>query len=139
MRYQPKRICLFYYLGNIKCAKYILHYLDKIKDELKLRNYSRKTVKSYLFCLSDYFKYIKNIKREPDVMVIKKYLLAKQGRGLSSQTINRDGFVTMKIKPKISDSTRTSITSGGQITQIPIVSTSEAETTVMVKDGVTII
>ncbi|MFZ2937775.1 MAG: secretin N-terminal domain-containing protein [Candidatus Omnitrophota bacterium] len=54
-------------------------------------------------------------------------------------TINRDGFVTMKIKPEISDSTRTSITSGGQITQIPIVSTSEAETTVMVKDGVTII
>jgi len=54
-------------------------------------------------------------------------------------TINRDGFVTMKIKPEISDSTRTSITSGGQITQIPIVSTSEAETTIMVKDGVTII
>lgn len=54
-------------------------------------------------------------------------------------TINRDGFVMMKIKPEISDATRTNITSGGQITQIPIVSTSEAETTVMVKDGVTII
>lgn len=54
-------------------------------------------------------------------------------------TINRDGFVTMKIKPEISDSTRTNITSEGQITQVPIVSTSEAETTVMVKDGVTII
>jgi Flp pilus assembly secretin CpaC len=54
-------------------------------------------------------------------------------------TINRDGFVTMKIKPEISDSVRTNITSEGQITQIPIVSTSEAETTVMVKDGVTII
>lgn len=54
-------------------------------------------------------------------------------------TISKDGFVTMKIKPEISDSTRTSITSEGQITQIPIISTSEAETTVMVKDGVTII
>lgn len=54
-------------------------------------------------------------------------------------TINRDGFVTMKIKPEVSDSTRTNITSEGQITQIPIVSTSEAETTVMVKDGVTIL
>ena len=54
-------------------------------------------------------------------------------------TINRDGFVTMKIKPEISDSVRTDIKSEGQVTQIPIVSTSEAETTVMVKDGVTII
>jgi len=54
-------------------------------------------------------------------------------------TINRDGFVTMKIRPEVSSSTRTNITSEGQITQIPIVSTSEAETTVMVKDGVTII
>ena len=54
-------------------------------------------------------------------------------------TINRDGFVTMKIKPEISSATRTDITSEGQITQIPIVTTSESETTVMVKDGVTII
>lgn len=54
-------------------------------------------------------------------------------------TISRDGFVTMKLKPEISDSTRTDITSEGQITQVPIVTTSEAETTVMVKDGVTLI
>ncbi|MBI5873936.1 MAG: hypothetical protein HZB36_07370 [Candidatus Omnitrophica bacterium] len=54
-------------------------------------------------------------------------------------TINRDGFVTMKIKPEISSATRTDITSEGTITQIPIVTTSETETTVMVKDGVTII
>lgn len=62
--------------------------MGKIKDELKLRNYSRKTIESYLFCLSDYFRYIKNVKREPDVRVIKKYLLEKLDRGLSSQTIN---------------------------------------------------
>ena len=60
----------------------------KIKDELKLRNYSQKTVESYLFCLNDYFKYIKSIKKEPDVRMIKKYLLEKQGKRLSSQTIN---------------------------------------------------
>lgn len=54
-------------------------------------------------------------------------------------TINRDGFVTMKIKPEISSATRTSIKSEDKITEIPIVSTSESETTVMVKDGVTII
>lgn len=54
-------------------------------------------------------------------------------------TINRDGFVTMKIKPEISSATRTDITSEGKVTQIPIVTTSETETTVMVKDGITII
>ncbi len=52
---------------------------------------------------------------------------------------NRDGFVTMKIKPEISSATRTNITSEGKITQVPIVTTSETETTVMVKDGTTII
>ncbi|MBF0485100.1 MAG: energy transducer TonB [Candidatus Omnitrophica bacterium] len=54
-------------------------------------------------------------------------------------TINSDGFVTMKIRPEISSATRTDITSEGQITQIPIVTTSEAETTVMVKAGTTLL
>jgi len=62
--------------------------MGKIKQELKLRNYSPRTIESYLGCLNEYFKYIKNIKREPDVFLIKKYLLEKQGRGQSSQTIN---------------------------------------------------
>jgi len=54
-------------------------------------------------------------------------------------TINEKGFVTMKIKPEVSSSKRTDITSDGQITQVPIVTTSMAETTIMLKDGVTII
>lgn len=62
--------------------------LEKIKDELRLRNYSPKTIKSYLGCLSDYFHYIKNVKKDPDVSNIKKYLLEKQSAGQSSQTIN---------------------------------------------------
>jgi len=62
--------------------------LEKIENELKLRNYSPKTVKSYLGCLSDYFYYVKNIKKDPDVYLIKKYLLKKQDGGQSSQTIN---------------------------------------------------
>jgi general secretion pathway protein D len=53
-------------------------------------------------------------------------------------TINRDDFVTIKIRPEISSATRTNITSEGQVTQIPIVTTSEAETTIMVKNGTTI-
>lgn len=52
-------------------------------------------------------------------------------------TINQEGFVTMKIKPEVSSVTRFLTT--GTDNQIPIVQTSTAETTVMVKDGVTII
>lgn len=62
--------------------------LEKIRQELRLRNYSPRTVESYLGCLSEYFKYIKNIKKEPEVVLIKKYLLEKQDRKQSSQTIN---------------------------------------------------
>ena len=60
---------------------------DKIKDEMKLRNFSHKTIKAYLGCLGDYFAYIKTVKKEPDIQDIKKYLLGKQTAGLSSQTI----------------------------------------------------
>ncbi|KKP68946.1 MAG: phage integrase family protein [Candidatus Moranbacteria bacterium GW2011_GWE1_35_17] len=61
---------------------------DKIENEMKLRNFSRKTIKAYLGCLGDYFVHIKTIKKEPDIQIIKKYLLEKQAKGLSSQTIN---------------------------------------------------
>jgi integrase/recombinase XerD len=62
--------------------------LGKIKDELRLRNYSSRTIESYLGCLNEYFKIVKIIKREPEIAVIKKYLLEKQDRKQSSQTIN---------------------------------------------------
>lgn len=52
-------------------------------------------------------------------------------------TIHDDGYITMKIKPEVSSVTRT-VTTGNNNT-IPVVETSQAETTVMAKDGVTII
>jgi len=51
-------------------------------------------------------------------------------------TINRDGFVTMKIKPEVSSVGDTITTEAGS--RIPIVDTSEAETAIKVKDGVMI-
>ena len=51
--------------------------------------------------------------------------------------IHRDNSVTMKIKPEISSVTRT-VTTGNNNT-IPVVEKSEAETTVQVKDGATIV
>lgn len=53
--------------------------------------------------------------------------------------VSGDGFVTMKIRPQISDAEFQDLLSNGQKTTVPIVTTSEAETTVTVKDGVTII
>lgn len=52
-------------------------------------------------------------------------------------TISREGFVSMKIRPEISSKTTPIKTSQGN--EIPIVETSEAETTVQVKDGNTVI
>lgn len=52
-------------------------------------------------------------------------------------TINNDGYITMKIKPEISSVTATLTTPSEN--KIPIIDTSEAETTVMVKDGTTIV
>jgi len=53
-------------------------------------------------------------------------------------TVNKDGFVIMKIKPEVSSSKPSLLKSEGQDTQVPIVTTSETETTIMVKDGATI-
>jgi len=52
-------------------------------------------------------------------------------------TINKDNFVTMKIRPEVSSAAEKYTTAKGE--QIPIVSTSEAETSVMIKDGITIV
>src|SRR3989344_5446817 len=52
-------------------------------------------------------------------------------------TIHEDGFVTMKIKPEVSSVTSNLTTSNNNT--IPVVETSEAETTVMVKNGVSIV
>lgn len=51
--------------------------------------------------------------------------------------INEEGFVTLKIRPEVSSVVSTLTTTSGN--KIPIVETSEAETTVMVKDGRTLV
>ncbi len=67
-------------------------------------------------------------------------------------TINKEGFITMKIKPEVSSSTSNytygasqAVDANGAIissqagTTVPIVTTTQAETSVTVKDGTTII
>ena len=52
-------------------------------------------------------------------------------------TIHKDGYITMKIKPEVSSATTTLVTSSKN--EIPIVDTSTVDTTIRVKDGVTIV
>jgi len=53
-------------------------------------------------------------------------------------TINKDKFITMKIRPEISSSETKTLIAEDKETQVPIVTTSETETTIMLKDGSTV-
>jgi site-specific recombinase XerD len=64
-------------------------YLKKLGDELRLRRYSPKTVKSYSACVADYLCSKQTDFDSVDVENIKKFLLAKVDRGMSSQSVNQ--------------------------------------------------
>jgi len=62
--------------------------LEETKNELKLRNYSRKTIKSYLYCLKKYFSFKKVNPDLVNIQNIKQFLLQKQKLNLAESTIN---------------------------------------------------
>jgi len=62
--------------------------LSEVRNELAVRNYSPSTVKNYLACLREYFKLRHYDLRNPDREHIRRFLLERQERGYSSQTIN---------------------------------------------------
>ena len=61
--------------------------IDIIIQELKLRNYSPKTIKAYTFVARDLYDYFKKPLRHLSSLEIRNYLLKKQSQNLSSQTI----------------------------------------------------
>lgn len=61
--------------------------IDIINQEMKLRNYSPKTIKAYLAVVKDLYLHAGKPLRGLATEEIKKYLYHKQERGLSSQTI----------------------------------------------------
>jgi len=63
-------------------------WLNQVKTELKIRNYSPKTVSAYLSCLENYFVYKKVNLDKIDQDDIRQYLLYKQDKGYSPQTVN---------------------------------------------------
>ena len=63
-------------------------YLDQIEGKMRLRNYSPKTIKSYLLCLNNFLQAPGLILTEFNQNFIEKYLLKKKDAGLAPQTIN---------------------------------------------------
>ena len=64
------------------------NYLEKLEIELKLRNYSPKTIKSYTQCLRGYFSFCQDNIENLDIEKIKTFLINKQEKGYAPQTIN---------------------------------------------------
>lgn len=62
--------------------------LEKTERVLKLRNYSPKTIKSYLFYIRDYIIFSKNNGIKDKQKAIEEYLLLRHSKKQSSQTIN---------------------------------------------------
>lgn len=62
--------------------------IQRMEDELRLRRYSPKTRASYTRCVGAYFAFAKERARRADVGLIREFLLEKEAKGDSSQTIN---------------------------------------------------
>jgi len=63
-------------------------FLDKVRVELRYRNYSSNTLDSYLGCLKDFFGFIGSNFEKFDEFKVKEYLIGLKDRGLSGQTVN---------------------------------------------------
>lgn len=71
----------------------MINFMDKelfrVESELRLRRYSPATLRNYLYCLKVYFCFYNSGNyRWIDVQSIRSFLLEKESRGYSSQTIN---------------------------------------------------
>ncbi|OGH60214.1 MAG: hypothetical protein A2725_04610 [Candidatus Magasanikbacteria bacterium RIFCSPHIGHO2_01_FULL_33_34] len=62
--------------------------LDKTERELKVRNYSNKTIKTYLHYLSEYFDFKMDNLEKMDINSIKDFILYKKEQKYSPQTLN---------------------------------------------------
>ncbi|MCR4279989.1 MAG: tyrosine-type recombinase/integrase [Candidatus Komeilibacteria bacterium] len=62
--------------------------LGRVEQELRIRNYSPKTIRAYVACLRNYFEHKKNNLEGLDVADIRSFLLTKQSMGYSPQTVN---------------------------------------------------
>ena len=62
--------------------------LKRTEDLLRLRNYSYKTIKSYLYYIKEYIVFAKSRKITDKQESVEQFLLDKQNKKQSSQTVN---------------------------------------------------
>ncbi|MFO8052657.1 MAG: tyrosine-type recombinase/integrase [Candidatus Omnitrophota bacterium] len=62
--------------------------LNQTKKELKVRDYSPKTIKSYLYGLKEYFSFKKSNLETLNIKNIKNFLLVAKKKGISARTRN---------------------------------------------------
>lgn len=62
--------------------------LDLTETELRIRNYSPKTMKSYLHYLQEYLTFRAGLQAEDNEMTAKSFLLSLENKGASAQTRN---------------------------------------------------
>jgi len=62
--------------------------LERVETELRVRNYSQKTVKSYLHCLGEFFTFFGGDIERLDQDRVKQFLLSLERGGASPQTRN---------------------------------------------------
>ena len=64
-------------------------YVREAERELKLRNYSPRTIKAYKMCLRGYLEFVRESGARVGVIVsVKEFLLRKHDEGYSPQTVN---------------------------------------------------
>ena len=66
-------------------------YLQKLTEELRLRNYSRKTLDSYVSCVKEYAAYVGRLAGAGKLSAedkVRRFLLGRQEKGQSGQTLN---------------------------------------------------
>jgi len=61
-------------------------WLDRALREMRIRNYSPKTIKSYLYSIKEYLSYKKSDFEQLDQENVKNFLLARQDGGASAST-----------------------------------------------------
>lgn len=62
--------------------------IKKTQDELRLRNYSQKTVKNYCLCLKQFFVFLEKDFKKFDRQKVKEFLLKLKNENKSPQTLN---------------------------------------------------
>lgn len=63
-------------------------HLESAEAELRLRNYSPRTIKSYLYVLREFFAFRASRPVADDIPALKSFLLALESKGASAQTRN---------------------------------------------------